>query len=114
MGKKKRSAEALHDGDLESAGAAMVPGVLNFAAGPMNPPQASDGNSPAAVESYLVKKYRPATFSRTIDAFQKYTKTHRMLDATFVRVLPAGLGGTFCFWGKLLNFSSFIPITKIS
>ena len=90
MGKKKRTAEALEDGNIESRVASMPShnGTLSTFT-----PQVSDGrNNP--IESYLVKKYKPATFYRSIDEFQKYTKTHRMLDASFVRVLPAGRGAT--------------------
>ena len=36
-------------------------------------------------ESYLVKKYRPNNVYRSIDSFARYTKNHRMLDASFVR-----------------------------
>lgn len=36
-------------------------------------------------EKYLVKKYRPAKHFDAMDAFVKYTKGHRMLDAAYVR-----------------------------
>ena len=62
----------------------------------------TNGNDPAAKkptpenESYTVKKYRmtSSTPLKAIDAFQKYTKTHRMSDATFTRVQPPGRGAT--------------------
>jgi len=44
-------------------------------------------------ESYLVKKYRPDFCYRSIECFQRYTKSHRMTDATFMR-LPDNRGGT--------------------
>jgi len=45
-------------------------------------------------ESYLVKKYRPTKTYRSIESFIRYTKTHRMMDATFTRVQPIGRGST--------------------
>lgn len=45
-------------------------------------------------ESYLVKKYRPSKSYRSIESFIRYTKTHRMMDATFSRVQPIGRGST--------------------
>lgn len=36
-------------------------------------------------ESYLVRKYRPEKHYDAMDAFTKYTKAHRMLDATYMR-----------------------------
>jgi hypothetical protein len=36
-------------------------------------------------ESFLVKKYRPDKSTPAMEAFVKYTKTHRMLDACYVR-----------------------------
>ncbi len=48
-----------------------------------------------SIESYPVKKYRPSSSSfKTIDAFQRYTKTHRMNDASFTVVTPPGRGAT--------------------
>eukprot|EP00594_Rhizosolenia_setigera_P020340 CAMPEP_0178963116 /NCGR_PEP_ID=MMETSP0789-20121207/14816_1 /TAXON_ID=3005 /ORGANISM="Rhizosolenia setigera, Strain CCMP 1694" /LENGTH=337 /DNA_ID=CAMNT_0020647491 /DNA_START=89 /DNA_END=1102 /DNA_ORIENTATION=+ len=46
----------------------------------------SRNNNNSSEESYLVKKYRPDHPNRSIDAFVRYTKAHRMLDASFVRV----------------------------
>jgi len=90
MGRKKRSAPSNH-------------------ANPTNPHAAANGHhynqpppskKPAveSQESYAVKKYRitssnPHTY-KAIDAFQKYTKTHRMSDASFARVQPPGRGAT--------------------
>ena len=36
-------------------------------------------------ESYLVKKYRPTKIYTAMEAFVKYTKSHRMLDAAYIR-----------------------------
>jgi NADH dehydrogenase [ubiquinone] 1 alpha subcomplex assembly factor 6 len=41
-------------------------------------------------ESYLVKKYRPDSYYRSIEAFVKYTKSHRMFDASYVRWTEGG------------------------
>lgn len=47
------------------------------------------------IEAYPVKKYRPSSNSfKTIEAFQRYTKTHRMNDASFTIVTPPGRGAT--------------------
>jgi len=52
-------------------------------------------------ESYPVKKYRSSTYYASIEAFSKYTKAHRMLDAAYVRVpipnAPAQLEKPFLF-----------------
>jgi hypothetical protein len=40
---------------------------------------------PETGESYPVKKYRPDKGTQAMDSFQKYTKSHRMLDAAYVR-----------------------------
>lgn len=47
----------------------------------------SGGNSKKAKtgESYLVKKYRPERVYSAMEAFVRYTKSHRMLDASYVR-----------------------------
>ena len=50
-------------------------------------------NDNKSMESYLVKKYRPDFSYRSVEAFQRYTKSHRMTDATFMR-LPENRGGT--------------------
>jgi len=62
-------------------------------------------------ESYSVKKYRPEKAYRSIEAFAKYTKIHRMLDATYVRFSHGGtaekpyvfathIAGTNLSWGR--------------
>ena len=62
-------------------------------------------------ESYSVKKYRPEKAYRSIEAFAKYTKIHRMLDATYVRfphggtaekpyVFATHIAGTNLSWGR--------------
>jgi len=62
-------------------------------------------------ESYAIKKYRPDKFYTAMDAFVKYTKQHRMLDATYVRwktgvtpekphVYSTRVGGIDLGWGR--------------
>ena len=62
--------------------------------------------------SYPVKKYRSDSYYRSIEAFQKYTKSHRMIDAAYVRWTTGGgtpekpivmgikIAGTFLSWGR--------------
>jgi hypothetical protein len=62
-------------------------------------------------ESFLVKKYRADKMYPATEAFVKYTKSHRMLDAAYVRwkigitpekpfVFSTRVGGTDLGWGK--------------
>ncbi len=62
-------------------------------------------------ESFLVKKYRAEKMFQAMEAFVKYTKSHRMLDASYVRwkigvtpekpfVFSTRVGGTDLGWGK--------------
>jgi NADH dehydrogenase [ubiquinone] 1 alpha subcomplex assembly factor 6 len=62
-------------------------------------------------EKYLVKKYRPERHYDSMDAFVKYTKSHRMLDAAYVRwfkgmtpekpfVFSTRVGGVDLGWGR--------------
>lgn len=64
-------------------------------------------------QSYPVKKYRPDSYYRSIEAFARYTKTHRMLDATYVRWTTGGgatldrpivfgirIAGSMLSWGR--------------
>ena len=62
-------------------------------------------------ETYLVKKYRQEKYYAAMDAFVKYTKSHRMLDATYVRwntgvtpekphVYSTRVGGVDLGWGR--------------
>lgn len=62
-------------------------------------------------ETFLVKKYRPEKFYSAMDAFVKYTKSHRMLDASYVRwntgvtnekpfVFSTRVGGVDLGWGR--------------
>ena len=39
---------------------------------------------------YPVKKYRPDSYYKSIEAFAKYTKSHRMLDAAYVKWNTSG------------------------
>lgn len=62
--------------------------------------------------SYPVKKYRPDSYYRSIEAFMRYTKSHRMLDASYVRWMQGGgtsekpimfgikIAGSFLSWGR--------------
>lgn len=62
-------------------------------------------------ESFLVKKYRPTKIYQAMEAFVKYTKSHRMLDASYVRwntgvttekphVFSTRVGGVDLGWGR--------------
>mmetsp|Transcript_28463 Transcript_28463/g.43030 ORF Transcript_28463/g.43030 Transcript_28463/m.43030 type:complete len:292 (+) Transcript_28463:147-1022(+) len=62
-------------------------------------------------EKYLVKKYRPEKHYDAMDAFVKYTKAHRMLDAAYIRmfkgttpekpfVFSIRVSGTDLAWGR--------------
>lgn len=72
------------------------------------PPQAK---KPKQEEKYLVKKYRAERHFDAMDAFVKYTKSHRMLDAAYVRwfkgmtpekpfVFSTRVGGVDLGWGR--------------
>jgi len=63
--------------------------------------------------TYPVKKYRPNSYYRSIEAFSRYTKSHRMLDAAYVRYTAGGgstpekpivfgikIAGSFLSWGR--------------
>jgi len=63
----------------------------SFTEDPNLPSTSQQPKKKARLESYLVKKYRATVSHRSIDAFAKYTKNHRMLDAAYVR---CALGGT--------------------
>ena len=69
-----------------------------------------DGPSEAG-EVFLVKKYRAERHYASMDAFVRYTKAHRMLDASYVRwntgvteekpfVFSTRVGGTDLGWGR--------------
>lgn len=62
-------------------------------------------------ERYLVKKYRPERHYDAMDAFVKYTKSHRMVDAAYVRtfkgttpekpyLFSTRVGGVDLGWGR--------------
>lgn len=66
---------------------------------------------PETGESYLVKKYRPDRGTAAMEAFVKYTKSHRMMDAAYVRwsigvtpekpfVFSTRVGGQDLGWGR--------------
>ena len=57
-------------------------------------PRPNSGGDPPDAERYLVKKYRPDSYYRSIDSFARYTKAHRMIDAAYVRLPPSGGYGT--------------------
>jgi len=63
--------------------------------------------------TYPVKKYRSNSYYRSIEAFSRYTKSHRMLDAAYVRYTSGGgstpekpivfgikIAGSFLSWGR--------------
>lgn len=75
----------------------------------------SDANKKAKTqttgETYLVKKYRAERIYAAMEAFVKYTKSHRMLDASYVRwktgvsqekpfVFSTRVGGVDLGWGR--------------
>jgi len=71
----------------------------------------SSSGTTSKEESYSVKKYRPEKAYRSIEAFAKYTKIHRMLDATYVRfphggtaekpyVFATRIAGSNLSWGR--------------
>ena len=61
---------------------------------------------------FPVKKYRSDSYYRSIEAFQRYTKSHRMLDASYVKWTTSGatpdkpivfgirIAGSFLSWGR--------------
>ncbi len=63
-------------------------------------------------QSYPVKKYRPDSYYRSIEAFTRYTKVHRMLDAAYVKWTQGGatlekpivfsirIAGSYLSWGR--------------
>lgn len=66
---------------------------------------------PETGETYLVKKYRAERTYAAMDAFVRYTKSHRMLDASYIRwsvgvtpekpfVFSTRVGGTDLGWGR--------------
>jgi hypothetical protein len=73
-----------------------------------------DDNDEASSErqSYPVKKYRPDSYYRSIEAFTRYTKAHRMLDAAYVKWTQGGgtlekpivfgirIAGSYLSWGR--------------
>ena len=113
MGRKKRGAA-----DGGSGGGAVGEG------GPLGypvPPNAGGGASgfngndpskkPKTGETFLVKKYRAEKHYPAMEAFVRYTKTHRMLDASYVRWFQGGtnekpyvfstrVGGQDLSWGR--------------
>ena len=78
----------------------------------------ADDNNDAAADSsgerqsYPVKKYRPDSYYRSIEAFTRYTKAHRMLDAAYVKWTGGGgsfdkpivfgirIAGSYLSWGR--------------
>ena len=98
MGRKKRTVPPF------PGTVAPLPTNINASA-PLNKKQRQNE------ESYLVKKYWPSTNHRSIDSFCKYTKSHRMLDAAYVRrlngatpdkphVFSTRVGGVDLGWGR--------------
>lgn len=88
MGRKKRSAQGANGSDETGKKA-----------------------KPETGESYPVKKYRPTKIYAAMEAFVKYSKSHRMLDAAYVRwstgvspekpfVFSTRVGGVDLGWGR--------------
>lgn len=82
---------------------------VNDANGGLPPPPQSKKQK--GEEKYLVKKYRPDKHYDAMDAFLKYTKSHRMLDAAYVRtfkgttpekpfIFSVRVAGTDLAWGR--------------
>merc|ERR1740124_1242298 len=61
------------------------------------PPPPTSTTTQSKPQSYLVKKYRPQSQHRPIDAFQRYTKSHRMTDATFATIEQADTQTPRCY-----------------
>ena len=72
---------------------------------------AAKKSKPQTGETFLVKKYRPDKIYAAMEAFVKYTKSHRMLDASYVRwnkgvstekpfVFSTRVGGVDLGWGR--------------
>mmetsp|Transcript_5683 Transcript_5683/g.12905 ORF Transcript_5683/g.12905 Transcript_5683/m.12905 type:complete len:330 (+) Transcript_5683:146-1135(+) len=136
MGRKKRPAPpatnnvAVHHDYPTSAAPLPPPMAFDQYGRPMMPPppmpmpqqdmnpvaKRSRAADPALEEgerqNYPVKKYRPDSYYRSIEAFQRYTKAHRMLDASYVRWTQGGgtadkpnvfgirIAGSFLSWGR--------------
>lgn len=75
------------------------------------PPSFEPPDKKVKIESYPVKKYRMIKTLRAIESFQRYTKAHRMTDATFVSfphggtqdkpiVFSCRIGGQDLSWGR--------------
>uniref|UniRef100_A0A7S1GKW9 Uncharacterized protein n=1 Tax=Cyclophora tenuis TaxID=216820 RepID=A0A7S1GKW9_CYCTE len=99
MGRKKRSSPS----NPTNTGA-FPGGVPPF-------PSAQSAKRQKGEEKYLVKKYRPEKHYDAMEAFVKYTKSHRMLDAAYVRsfkgttpekpyVFSTRVGGQDLGWGR--------------
>jgi hypothetical protein len=74
-------------------------------------PSLNEAKKQKTEESYLVKKYRAEKHYPAMEAFVKYTKAHRMSDATYLRwhkgvtpekpyVFSTRVGGTDLGWGR--------------
>jgi hypothetical protein len=73
---------------------------------------AAAGDTSSERQSYPVKKYRPDSYYRSIEAFTRYTKAHRMLDASYVKWNQGGgtpekpivfgirIAGSYLSWGR--------------
>jgi len=81
---------------------------------PSHAQEAEEQNKKARTETgetYLVKKYRPERTYPAMEAFAKYTKSHRMMDASYIRwkvgassekpfVFATRVGGQDLGWGR--------------
>jgi hypothetical protein len=97
MGRKKRNSSVLTSD-------------VNVGSAPPPPPP-PEPKKARPEEKYLVKKYRPEKHYEAMEAFLKYTKSHRMLDASYVRtfqgttpekpfVFSVRVAGTDLAWGR--------------
>jgi len=94
MGRKKRSANS-----------------ANGIGGQEHSNDPNKKSKPTTGESFSVKKYRAERTYAAMEAFVRYTKAHRMLDATYVRwstgatpekpfVFSTRVGGVDLGWGR--------------
>lgn len=97
MGRKKRGNNAVDDN--------------NNGQYPQQGGMAAKKAKPETGETYVVKKYRAEKHYPAMEAFVKYTKAHRMLDASYVRwntgvtaekpfVFSTRVGGVDLGWGR--------------
>jgi NADH dehydrogenase [ubiquinone] 1 alpha subcomplex assembly factor 6 len=103
MGRKKRTANDANNPQQPYADQQQQQQVANTGNNKKSKPDQG--------ESYLVKKYRPERTYAAMEAFVRYTKAHRMMDAAYVRcdvgvtpekpfVFSTRVGGVDLGWGR--------------